>query len=624
MNRYPLWRYLLLAALIVLGIIYALPNLYQSDPSLQISYNDPGLSVTDAVQSSSKNILQGAQIPYISITRNDRAVIVRFHNTNDQLKAREALEAHLGKNFTIAVNLLSRTPHFLTMLGAEPMKYGLDLQGGIHFLFEVDAASMLKARQKGDVHGITLALREKNVRYSSIDNQSTGIHISFRDQSALINAEKVIKGQYPDYTLKANGNILIASMSPEVIQKISQAALTQNLVTLKKRVDELGVAEASIVQQGANQISVDLPGIQDSARAQNLIGKMATLSFQLVDDSADLQGAANGDITFGSRMYHFKDGRPILLKTQAILEGRNIVSATSAADENGKPAVSIRLGSGEALFHRITGEHIGQRLAVVYEETKTHNVVENGHVIQKSTKEQYVISAPVIQSALPSSFQITNLDSQAEANNLSLLLRSGSLSAPMRIIQSQIVGPSLGRANIEKGVLSVVIGSLVVIAFMLVYYRLFGLVANIALILNIVFIVAALSVLGATLTLPGIAAIVLTVGMAVDANVLINERIREEIRNNNSPQAAIHAGYARAFATIVDANVTTLIVALVLVALGTGSVKGFAIALIIGLIASMITAIFFTRAVINLIYGRRTTIKALSIGIRPPTSNARG
>lgn len=616
MNRYPLWRYILLAGLIILGLIFATPNLFKSDPSLQISHKEAGQRITASVEKQAIAALKMHRVTIVGSDLTNRSVILRFHNTTDQLEARGILQATLGSSYTIAVNLLSRTPAWLSAIGAEPMSYGLDLQGGIHFLFEVDTNSMLKARQKGDIHSMGLLLREKNIRYSSMSNKKDGITIQFRDNNNLSRAQQLFSQRFRDYTITSNDKTLTAVMSPTSLQKIAQAALKQNIMTLKKRVDELGVAEASIIQQGSNKISVDLPGIQDSARAQSLIGKMATLSFQLVDSKNNLEAAISGDVPFGSRIYHFKNGQPILLKTQAILHGRNIVSATSANDQNGKPAVSIQLGSGQVQFHRITGNNIGQRLAVVYQETQSSSRMVNGKAIPVQSKIQYVISAPVIQSALPTNFQITNLSSQEEAQNLSLLLRSGSLSAPMSIVQSQIVGPSLGRENIRKGILSTAIGSLIVIIFMALYYRVFGLIADMALILNIIFIVAFLSIIGATLTLPGIAAIVLTVGMAVDANVLINERIREELRNGNSPQAAIHAGYDRAFATIIDANLTTLIVGIVLVALGTGSVKGFAVVLIIGLITSMITAIFFTRAVVNLIYGRQQKIKHLSIGIR--------
>ena len=616
MNRYPLWRYILLLGLIVLGLIYAAPNLFKSDPSLQISKQQVGQVVTVTTEQMIINTLKKHHVPVVDSNLNDRSLILRFRNTTEQLEARGILQATLGSSYTIAVNLLSRTPAWLSAIGAQPMNYGLDLQGGIHFLFKVDTQSMLKARQKGDIHSMGLLMRGKNIRYASMSNQSNGIVIDFRDNNNLIRAQKHLSQQFRDYNITTNGLQLIATISPTNLHNIAQAALKQNIVTLKKRVDELGVAEASIVQQGSDQISVDLPGIQDSARAQSLIGKMATLNFQLVDSKNSLEAAVGGDVPFGSRIYYFKNGQPILLKTQTILHGRNIVSATSASDQNGQPAVSIQLGSGQVQFHRITGDNIGQRLAVVYQETQSTTKIVNGKPVPVQKKIQYVISAPVIQSALPTNFQITNLSSQEEAQNLSLLLRSGSLSAPMSIIQSQIVGPSLGRENIRKGILSTEIGSLIVILFMAMYYRVFGLIADMALILNIVFIVACLSIIGATLTLPGIAAIVLTVGMAVDANVLINERIREEMRNGNTPQAAIHAGYDRAFATIIDANLTTLIVAIVLVALGTGSVKGFAVVLIIGLITSMITAIFFTRAVVNLVYGRQRKIKHLSIGIK--------
>ena len=611
MNRYSPWKYFLLIAMIVFGILYALPNIYGEDYAVQIS-TQGGQVLSASVNDQIVSALKEQAIPYISVTKEDNSYLVRFSQMDYQIAAQNMIEAALGNDYAVALNLAPRTPAWLSFFNAEPMKLGLDLRGGIHFLMQVNLNQMLKEIAKTDVSSMSDQLREDNIRYSSLrattDHQ---IQISFRSQKALQAAEQLLDKSFPNYTVTAtNGRAdfgLTAVMGQTAITKLSQDAMSQTITILQSRVNQLGVSEPVITQQGANQISVDLPGIQDSARAKALIGTMATINLQLQDIEHDAaQAKQTGIIPFGSSLYTFND-QPVLLKNQVVLHGNSILSASTDTDQSGRPAVSIRVGSSAvSLFNKITAANIGKPLATVYIERKPQTTIVDGKPVTKNVTNTKVINIATIQTALGTNFQITGLDSVAEANNLSLLLRSGAYRAPLDIVQERLVGPSLGKQNISKGVMSCAVSSLVVIIFMALYYSLFGLIADLALILNVVFVVAVMSLLGATLTLPGIAGIVLTVGMAVDANVLINERIREELRNGVSPQAAINAGYDRAFSTIVDANVTTLIVAVVLFTLGSGTIKSFAITLTIGLITSMITAIFFTRAIINLIYGGKT------------------
>ncbi len=621
MNRYSAWRYLLIAFLVVFSIIYALPNLFGEDPALQVSAQSSGGKMSSTVLKVVRNSLSKQSIPYTSIQQQTpRELLVRFKNSESQLKAQSVLQASLGPSYVVALNLAPRTPRWLQAIGAEPMKLGLDLRGGIHFLLKVDVAAMLKERALSDIHAIGQSLREQRVRYASIRAARDRIIIVFRKVSDRNVALPLLKQHFPYYTYQLtmhnNQAMLLAVMTSQDLVKLEQYAVEQNLNILRHRVNALGIGEPVIQQQGKDQISVDLPGIQDTARAKSIIGKVATIRLQLQETQHDaIIVKQSGIVPFGSHLYTYQ-GQPVLLKNQILLHGTAITGANSSVDENGRPAVEIRLsGSDVAYFNKMTAAHIGQPLAVVYVETKTSKHMSHGKIVTQSHQVERVINIATIQSALGVSFQITGLSSMVEAKNLALLLRSGAYTAPVTFVQEQVVGPSLGQKNIAMGVLSCEIGSLLVILFMAFYYRLFGMVANFALLMNVVFILAIMSLLGATLTLPGIAGIVLTVGMAVDANVLINERIREELRNGMSPQAAIHSGYGRAFSTIVDANVTTLLVAIVLYALGTGSVQGFAVTLIIGLLTSMVTAIFFTRAIINWIYGGRT-VKQLSIGIK--------
>lgn len=633
-NRNSLWKYLLLCSLVVLGLLYAAPSLYGESPAVQISIKPSENKAKHIIDADTlkrvENILHAYQLPYSNMTLERGTLLLRFIDTDTQLRARDDIAAALGEQYIVALNLASRAPHWLHALGASPIKLGLDLRGGVHFLLDVDIDSVLKAKIEGDLRHLREALREATIRYTAIhQTDANGVLIYLRDNDHLKHALSVLSDKLPDYTFKADGPnsqhsfVLKGIIEPATLAKITDYTIEQTLTTLRNRVNELGVSEASVQRQGNHHVSVDLPGIQDTTRAKDIIGKTATLRFQVVDVEHDPQAAmASGHIPAGTQLLEDENGRPILLKDPIILKGTSVTYA-SFVSRDGRPAVNIRLGGGdESLFHRITASNIGKPLAVVYVETKSDSVSSPTHKREESVSSQHrlierVISVATIQSALGNDFDITGLPDQRYAENLALLLRSGALAAPVTIIQELTVGPSLGKTNIRQGILSVEIGSLLVILFMLLYYRLFGFIADLALLLNIVFIVAILSLLGATLTLPGIAAIVLTVGMAVDANVLINERIREELRQGRSPHASIRAGYERAFATIVDANVTTLIVALVLFTLGSGAVKGFAITLIIGLLSSMVTAIFCTRVIIETIYTHRSgkPIKKLSIGI---------
>ncbi len=624
MNKYPLWRYILMVVLIVLGLVYALPNLYIEDPAVQVT-PQMGKQFSSTEIPDMEAFLKQQDIDFLSIKKEKDSIWARFKDTTTQLKAQDFIKAKLGEGFSVAVTLAPRTPKWLQAIGANPMKLGLDLRGGIHFLLQVDVDAAIKERQQGATQSMAEMMRGANIRYAGISSGQVGpqktqaITIGFRKSDDLQQAQSLLSSKFSDYTFsKDAGNPLAlnATFSLTAVTNIRSEIMQQNITTLTKRVNALGVSEATVQQQGLNQISVDLPGIQDVTRAMDLIGKVANLRFQLVDAQNDANLAAQtGNIPAGDQLYYYQ-GRPTLLKSQVILHGESIVGATSLTGQDGRPSVNVTLGSGESMFHRITGQNIGKPLAVVYVETKSVSKMVNGKKVTTRHQIENVISVATIQAALPGTFSITGLESPRYAQDLALQLRSGAYPVPVEIVQNLLVGPSLGKENIDKGVDSTAIGSLLVLIFMLFYYRLFGLVANMALVLNIVFIVAILSLLGATLTLPGIAGIVLTVGMAVDANVLINERIREELRNGVSVQASIRAGYDRAFSTIVDANVTTLIVAVVLLALSTTTVKSFAINLIIGLLTSMVTAIFMTRAVINLIYGSRQKVKHLSIGIK--------
>lgn len=616
MNRYPLWRYVLLILIIIIGVIYALPNLYGEDPAIQISAKESA-SVSETLETHIASILRARHLSYQSVQRAKNTILVRFYDTETQLKGQDLIQAIVGSDYSIALNLAPRIPKWLQIIGIKPMRLGLDLRGGIHFLLNADVNVMVKAQETSDLHAMVRVLRKAQVRYTGTSSDAQGVRIYFRDKVSRDKANTFLKKQFSHYEFKKKWLLLQGTVSKTALRTMQQNMVDQIITILRTRVNELGVLEPVIQQQGISYISVDLPGVQDTARAKDIIGKVATIRLQLVDVDHDAQMAAKtGVIPFESKLYTY-EGCPILLKEQVILKGTSIINASSIVSDSGRPAVQIRVGGSDiSSFNQITAVNIGKPLAVVYVETQTTRNLENGKIVTRYQQVERLINVATIRNALGNNFQITNLSTTEYANNLALLLRSGAYPVPVDFVQERLVGPSLGKENIHMGVLSTEIGALAVILFMVLYYCLFGIIADVALVLNIIFIVAVLSVLGATLTLPGIAGIVLTVGMAVDANVLINERIREELRNGMSPQASIKAGYDRAFATIVDANVTTLIVMFILFALGSGPVQGFAVTTSIGLLSSILTAIFFTRSVVNLIYGRRHHISYLSIGTK--------
>ena len=619
LNKYPLWKYILLVVILIVGIVYSLPVLYGEDAAVQIS-GQRGTQANQQVLQQVEADLKQSGLTYKSAeVEENNLILVRFLDTESQLKAQDLLNAKLGDNYSVALNLAPATPDWMGKIGANPMKLGLDLRGGVHFLLAVDVDSLIKSRMQGDMRTMSQDLRENNIRYSGLQVTKDGqLLLQFRDQQSMDQAKALLAKQFPTYQVLTNSDgsryVLTAQMSPQAITDARNYAVNQTMMVLRKRVDELGIAEPIVQRQGASRISVDLPGIQDTARAREILGGTATLEFHLVDQKNDPRTAAAGNVPFGSLLYKY-NGAPILLQKRIILSGSSITGASSGFDQFGKAAVNIRLGGGgESLFSRTTAQNVGHAMAIVYVETKIDDKMVNGKLVQVPHKSERIINVATIESALGNNFQITGLQDPQEARNLALLLRAGALPTPMSIIEESTVGPSLGKANIHKGIMSVVIGFLAIVVFVALYYSIFGLIANIALFANLVLLVAVLSLLGATLTLPGIAGIVLTLGMAVDANVLIFERIREELRNGMSPQAAIHAGYEKAFSTIVDANVTTLIVALILFALGTGAVKGFAVTLTVGLLISMLTSIMGTRALVNLFYGQRA-IDTLPVGI---------
>jgi preprotein translocase subunit SecD len=612
MNRYSSWKYILILFLIGMGVLFALPNIYGKDPALQVSASRSA-EVSELTEFQVSAALEEAGIAYQTMELGIDNLVIRFNDEETQLKAQSVVKKSLGRSYVVALNLAAATPDWLSKFGAEPMFLGLDLRGGVHFLMEVDMdAAAVKAEDRY-MSDLRSQLRENKVRYKTIThNKSGGLLIRFKDDNERDNGQSVIEKNFPDLNvtipdISSDESQLITTMKEQVLLDTQKLALQQNITTLRKRVNELGVAEPVIQQQGLHRIVVQLPGVQDTARAKEILGATATLEFRLVDEDHSPQDAVDGRVPAGSKLYYDRSGRPILLDKQVMLTGESIIDAASGIDSlNGGPDVTITLdGRGAKRMSHGTRDNVGKRLAVVFIENKTETIEKDGEFIKQKETLEEVINAAVIQEQLGKRFHITGLDSTQEARTLALLLRAGALAAPIYIIEERTVGPSLGQDNIDKGFDSVVIGFVLVLIFMAVYYKVFGLVANVALALNLVLIVAMLSLLQATLTLPGIAGIVLTVGMAVDANVLIFERIREEIRNGNSPQASIHAGYEKAFSTIADANITTLIAALVLFSFGTGPIKGFAVTLSLGIISSMFTAIMVSRGLVNLIYGGR-------------------
>jgi len=608
MNRYPLWKNILVVVLVLFGLVYALPNVFDQDPSLEIS-GSRRASVGSTTELTVRTALDSANIKIKSTTAGEDKLLVRFADSESQLRAKEILETTLGSDYTQALTLSTDVPGWLKSMGALPMYLGLDLRGGIHVLIDVDmdaAVSQAMERYNGDIRTL---LRTEKLRYSRVANRDDAILVTFKEAGLRDQALDVIGDEYRDLLLESldeGGEYLVqARMSASEQRSVKKFALDQNITTLRNRVNALGVSEPVIQQQGERRIVVQLPGAQDPSKLKELLGATATLEYRLEDTEHSVEDALAGKVPPGSKLYRTRDGRPILLKKRVIVTGNQITDASSGFDQRtGSPMVSVSLDSqGARRMRNVTTENVNKPMAVVFIETRKDTRMVNGEPVTRKVQVEEVISVANIIEPFGRRFQTTGLDSPEEAHDLALLLRAGALAAPIDIVEERTIGPSLGQDNIDQGFTSVVIGLAVVMVFMAIYYKVFGLVANLALLLNLVFIVAVLSMLQATLTLPGIAGIVLTVGMAVDANVLIFERIREEIRNGSTPQASIFAGYEKALSTIVDANITTLIAAVVLFSFGTGPIKGFAVTLFIGILTSMFTAIVGTRAVVNLIYG---------------------
>ena len=619
MNRYSSWKYILILFLIGLGLLFALPNIYGKDPSLQVSAARSA-EISELTEFQVSAALDEAGLSYKEMTLGIGNLTIRFGDEETQLKAQSIVKESLGRGYVVALNLAPATPDWLSQFGAEPMSLGLDLRGGVHFLMEVDMDAAIDKAEERYISDLRSFLRENKVRYKTIThNKQGGLLIRFKNDNERDNGQSLIEKNFLDLNVvtpetSENESPLISTIKEEASFEIQRLALQQNITTLRKRVNELGVAEPVIQRQGQNRVVIQLPGIQDTARAKAILGATATLEFRLVDEEHEPQDAISGRVPAGSKLYYQRNGLPILLRKQIMLTGDSIINAASGIDTlSGGPDVTITLdGRGAKRMSRGTRDNVGKRLAVVFIEYQMETDEVNGELVKTKEIIEEVINAAVIQEQLGKRFHITGLDSTEEAKNLALLLRAGALAAPIYIIEERTVGPSLGQDNIDKGFDSVVIGFILVLIFMGIYYKIFGLIADVALALNLVLIVALLSLLQATLTLPGIAGIVLTVGMAVDANVLIFERIREEIRNGNSPQASIHAGYQKAFSTIADANITTLIAALMLFSFGTGPIQGFAVTLSLGIICSMFTAIMVTRGLVNLLFGGKN-LKRLTI-----------
>jgi len=620
LNKYPLWKYLFLGFAVILSLLYAAPNLYGEDPAIQISATrgaDVELSTLDKVQ----DYLKEANLSPKSTVLENGQILIRLTSSEDQLRAREVLSNNLGDGFVTALNLATSTPAWLEAIGGAPLNLGLDLRGGVHFLMEVDMDEAVSKAQDQLVEDLRTDLREQKIRFRGVrkdPDSETGVLLRFANEELLNKAVDYLKPINPDYqfiddTSDGQFNLSVA-MTEDKLKTTKEYALQQNLSILRNRVNELGVAEPLVQRQGTDRIVVELPGVQDTATAKEILGATATLEFHAADSETDLNDALAGRLPSSSVVYEDRNGTPVVVKKQIILTGNHIVDAQSSVDEYGKAQVNISLDSaGGSKMSRFTKTNIGKPMATLYiEYLPTGKKKANGK--SEIEKREEIANVATIQAQLGRSFRITGLDNTAEAHNLALVLRAGALIAPIQIIEERTIGPSLGQQNIDNGVKAMIYGLLAIIIFMSIYYRKFGLVANAALLFNIVMIVAVMAIIpGATLTLPGIAGIVLTVGMAVDANVLIFERIREELRAGKSIQKSINEGYANAFSTIADANITTLITAIILFAVGTGSVKGFAVTLAIGILTSMFTSIFGTRALVNAIWGGRNDIKKLSI-----------
>ncbi|WP_309681309.1 protein translocase subunit SecD [Polaromonas sp.] len=621
MNRYPAWKYALIVVLLLIAALYTLPNFFGEAPAVQVSSSKSTLKIDATTLARVEQALKDAGLAADVVTLEAGSIKARFGDTDTQLKAKDAVQKALAPEgadsaYVIALNLLSRSPAWLTSLHAFPMYLGLDLRGGVHFMLQVDMQAALTKRAESLAGDIRLSMREKNIRHGGISRNGQTIEIRFRDSATVASAKALIQDQFPDLqTVEAPDGTeyrLTASIKPEAARRVQDQALKQNMVTLHNRINELGVAEPVIQQQGTDRIVVQLPGVQDTAKAKDILGRTATLEMRLVEDGAEARAAENnsGPVPFGAERFLERSGQAVIVKKQVILTGENLTDAQPGFDsQTQQPKVDLTVDAkGGRIMRDTSRENIKKRMAIL--------------LFEKGKGE--VLTAPVIQSELGNRFQISGSMSVTEASDLALLLRAGSLAAPMEIIEERTIGPTLGAENISKGFHSVSWGFLVIVAFMAAYYMLFGLFSGLALAVNLLLLVAVLSMLQATLTLPGMAAMALALGMAIDSNVLINERVREELRGGASPQAAIHAGYERAWATILDSNITTLIAGLALLAFGSGPVRGFAVVHCIGILTSMFSAVFFSRGLVNLWYGRQKKLKSVSIGTvwRAPESTA--
>ncbi|EGN75216.1 protein-export membrane protein, SecD/SecF family/protein-export membrane protein SecD [Idiomarina sp. A28L] len=615
LNRYPLWKNLVILFVVLFAGLYALPNIYGEDYAVQISATRSGEVTLDTLSQVERTLERGGIQP-IGVEYEGGQILVRVDSDDDQLAAREMLVSELGINYVVALNLAPATPDWLAAIGGEPLKLGLDLRGGVHFLMEVDMEEALMKIRDQMATSVRDRLRDERVRYRRVEESGNDVVIELRNADDYQSAVTSLRNQYQGYDLRtdASQNTITLEMTDQFLQDTRANAIDQNITILRNRVDELGVAEPVIQRQGQDRIVVELPGIQDTARAKEILGATATLEFRFQDTQNDLQDAMAGRVPFGSRLYDMRGGGQVLLQNQIILTGDHIVDASVGYDESNRPQVNISLDSaGGRLMTQATRGNVGEPMATVFIEfIATGETTDEGRIAFERVEE--VVSVATIQAVLGSNFRITGVGSAQDAQNLALLLRAGALIAPIQIVEERTVGPSLGAENVKAGLTAIVAGFILVLLFMGIYYRKFGLVANLALLTNLVMIVGIMSLVpGATLTMPGMAGIVLTVGMAVDANVIIFERIREELLEGRSPQQAIARGYENAFSTIADANITTLITALILFAVGTGSIKGFAVTLAIGIVTSMFTAIAGTRAVINLVWGRQKRLTKLSI-----------